>query len=115
MPVANLMCGSQASRQLLVVFALLADHFLRPHAFFARTRPLVLGVSYSISPRRHLPLRSVRAAVVSFAAIVSFSFQAIWVDLMNHYTHTIYANRVDRQHSSSVGIFSIMCVADRLS
>jgi hypothetical protein len=33
-PIANLVCRSQASRQLLVIFAQLADHFLRTHSFF---------------------------------------------------------------------------------
>src|SRR5919106_1584993 len=31
---ANLVCGSQAARQLLVVIAKLADHFLQTHSFF---------------------------------------------------------------------------------
>jgi hypothetical protein len=33
-PITHLVYGSQASRQLLVVVAQLADHFLRTHAFF---------------------------------------------------------------------------------
>ena len=33
-PVANFMCGAQAACQLLVIFAQLAEHFLRAHTFF---------------------------------------------------------------------------------
>src|SRR5437867_4649306 len=41
-PIANLVCCSQASRQLLVVIAKLADHFLRTHSFFVVVfQPLV--------------------------------------------------------------------------
>jgi len=68
MAVANLMGGSQNTRQLLVVIAQFADHLLWPHVFFVIVlQPLVLR---DIADRTIVvpPILRARSAIVSVMA-----------------------------------------------